>query len=111
MSADLEIIRGSGNIFHDLRHPNADWQQLRARLAVRIIRVLGDRTLAVRAAHGVTGVAAADLSRIRNASVGRFTIDRLMTILASLGQQVEVNVSLRPRRYDRHPTRLAPDAA
>ena len=95
---DFDIIRGSGNVFRDLGHPDADKEQLRALLAVRIIGVLDDRKLTVRAAHEVTGVAAADFSRIRNAKLDRFTIDRLMTILSSLGQQVEVTVDVHPRQ-------------
>jgi predicted XRE-type DNA-binding protein len=98
MKDDMDIIRGSGNLFRDLGHPDADREQLRALLAAKIIGVLDDRKLTVRAAHEVTGVAAADFSRIRRANLGRFTIDRLMTILASLGQQVEVTVDVHPRR-------------
>jgi predicted XRE-type DNA-binding protein len=98
MKDDMDIIRGSGNVFRDLGHPDADREQLRALLAAKIIGVLDDRKLTVRAAHQVTGVAAADFSRIRRANLGRFTIDRLMTILASLGQEVEVTVNVHPRR-------------
>jgi predicted XRE-type DNA-binding protein len=98
MSDDMEIIRGSGNLFRDLGQPDADREQLRALLAAKIIGVLDDRKLTVRAAHEVTGVAAADFSRIRKANLGRFTIDRLMTILSSLGQEVEVSVNVHPRR-------------
>jgi predicted XRE-type DNA-binding protein len=98
MNDDLEIIRGSGNVFRDLGQPDADREQLRALLAARIIGVLDDRKLTVRAAHEMTGVAAADFSRIRKANLGRFTIDRLMTILSSLGQEVEVTVNVHPRR-------------
>ena len=101
MSADMEIIRGSGNVFRDLGHPDADREQLRALLAARIIGVLDERKLTVRAAHEVTGVAAADFSRIRNANLGRFTIDRLMGILGSLGQEVEVTVKVHPRQEGR----------
>jgi predicted XRE-type DNA-binding protein len=97
MNDDMDIIRGSGNVFRDLGHPDADREQLRALLAAKIIGVLDDRKLTVRAAHEATGVAAADFSRIRNANLGRFTIDRLMTILSSLGQDVEVSVDVRPR--------------
>ncbi len=107
MSDDMEIIRGSGNVFRDLGHPEADREQLRALLAAKIIGVLDDRKLTVRAAHEVTGVAAADFSRIRKANLGRFTIDRLMTILSGLGQEVEVSVNVHPRRsaaaMDLHP--------
>jgi predicted XRE-type DNA-binding protein len=97
MSDDMDI-RGSGNLFRDLGHPDADREQLRALLAAQIIGVLDDRKLTVRAAHELTGVAAADFSRIRRANLGRFTIDRLMTILAGLGQDVEVTVRVHPRQ-------------
>jgi predicted XRE-type DNA-binding protein len=99
MTAD--IIRGTGNIFRDLNHPDADREHLRALLAARIIAVLDDRALTVRAAQELTGIAAADFSRIRNATLSRFTIDRLMTILAKLGQQVEVTVTTHPRKTTR----------
>ncbi len=105
---DCDIIRGSGNVFRDLGHADADREQLRALLAARIIGVLDDRKLTVRAAHEVTGVAAADFSRIRNAKLDRFTIDRLMTILSSLGQQVEVTVNVYPRRAGRGGMELRP---
>ena len=66
-------------------------------LAARIIGVLEQRGLTVRAARELTGVAAADFSRIRKADLGRFTIDRLMAILSGLGQEVVVTVDIRPR--------------
>ena len=98
MSDDTDVIRGSGNLFGDLGHPDADCEQLRALLAAQVIGVLDDRKLTVRAAHDLTGVAAADFSRIRKANLGRFTIDRLMTILAGLGQDVDVTVRVQARR-------------
>jgi predicted XRE-type DNA-binding protein len=98
MKKEIEIVRGSGNVFGDLGHPNPDLEQLRAILAARIIKVLDGRGLSVRKAHELTGVAAADFSRIRNANLGRFTVDRLMTVLNRLGQDVAVNVDFRPRR-------------
>jgi predicted XRE-type DNA-binding protein len=51
--------------------------------------------LSVRAAQARTGIAAADFSRIRNADLGRFTVDRLMSIINRLGPRVEVKVKIR----------------
>jgi len=93
----IEIVRGSGNVFRDFNDPNPDLEQLRAILAARIIKVLDARKLSVRKAHDLTGVAAADFSRIRQAKFGRFTIDRLMSILNRLDQEVEVSVNVHPR--------------
>jgi predicted XRE-type DNA-binding protein len=92
-----EVIHGSGNVFRDLGRPDADLEQLRAILASKIIGVLDDRGISVRKAAEVTGIDAGDFSRIRRANLGRFTVDRLMTILARLDQEVEVAVSVRPK--------------
>jgi predicted XRE-type DNA-binding protein len=96
MSDEIEIVRGSGNAFRDFGHPNADLEQLKAILAAKIIGVLDDKTISVRKAQAATGIAAADFSRIRNAQLDRFTVDRLMTILNRLDQRVKVRVSVQP---------------
>lgn len=41
------------------------------------------------------GIAAADSSRIRKADLGRFTVDRLMSIINRLGSRVEVKIKVR----------------
>jgi predicted XRE-type DNA-binding protein len=87
-----ELVRGSGNVFRDLGHSNADVQQFKSILAAEIIKMLDRERLTVRAAHERTGVAAADFSRIRNADLGRFTVDRLMSIINRLGSRIEVRV-------------------
>jgi predicted XRE-type DNA-binding protein len=96
MSDEIEIVRGSGNVFRDFGHPNADLEQLKAILAAKIIGVLDDKAISVRKAQAATGIAAADFSRIRNAQLDRFTVDRLMTVLNRLDQRVKVRVSVQP---------------
>src|SRR3984885_16322605 len=91
----LDVVRGSGNVFRDLGRDSADVEQFKAILAAEIIKALDRGHLTVRAAHGRTGIAAADFSRIRNADLGRFTADRLMSILNRLGSRVEVKVRVR----------------
>ena len=93
-SEKLEVVRGSGNVFRDLGHENADAEQFKAILAAEIIKALDRERLTVRAAHSRTGTAAADFSRIRNADLGRFTVDRLISIINRLGSRVEVKVRL-----------------
>ena len=92
----MELVRGSGNVFRDFGTANADAEQLRSILAAQIIKALDERELTGREAESLTGIAAADFSRIRRANLGRFTIDRLMTILNRLNRQVEVTVVVRP---------------
>ena len=91
----LPVVRGSGNVFRDIGHDNADVQQCKAILAAEIIKALDRDGLSVRRAHSRTGIAAADFSRIRNANLGRFTVDRLMSIINRLGSRVEVKIRVR----------------
>lgn len=91
----LDVVRGSGNVFRDLGHKNADAEQFKAILAAEIIKAVDREGLTVRSAHRRTGIAAADFSRIRNADLDRFTLDRLMAILNLLGSRVEVKVRVR----------------
>jgi len=91
----LKVVRGSRNVFRHLGYKNADAQQFKAILAAEIIKALDRDGLTLRAAHDRTGIAAADFSRIRNADLGRFTVDRLMSIINRLGSRVEVKVRVR----------------
>jgi predicted XRE-type DNA-binding protein len=94
---EFELVRGSGNLYRDMGDANAEVLQLKATLAGKIIEVLDEQKISVRRAHELTGFAAADFSRVRQAKLQRFTVDRLMQMLAKLDQDVDVSVSIRPR--------------
>ena len=95
---DIELVEGSGNVFRDFDDPLADLKQAKALLAARIIAVLDDRELSVRKAASRTGFAAADFSRVRNADLWRFTLDRLMRMLAMLDRRIRVTVHVEGSR-------------
>ena len=82
--ADFELVDGTGNVFRNLGDPDEALKQTKALLAADIISALDGSGFSVRKAGEATGFAAADFSRIRNANLGRFTIDRLMRILTAL---------------------------
>ena len=92
---EIELMHGSGNVFRDFGRPDADVMQAKALLASEIIKMLDRERLTVRAAHARTRIAAADFSRIRRCDLGRFTLDRLMTILNRLGARVEFKIKVR----------------
>ncbi len=94
---EFELVRGSGNVFADLGMEDADNQQLKALLAAKIIGVLDEHELSTRAAERLTGVKHSEFVRIRKPYLKRFTSDRLIAILNKLGQQVTVEVDVRPR--------------
>lgn len=90
--SDLELVEGTGNVFRDLDDPEADLKHAKAVLAARVIAALDGRGLSVRNAAALTGFAAADFSRVRNADLGRFTLDRLMKMLASLDTDLRITI-------------------
>ncbi|MBM2715725.1 XRE family transcriptional regulator [Mesorhizobium caraganae] len=101
---DMELVHGSGNVFRDFNRDDADLLQAKAIMASEIIKILDERSWTTRKAQDATGISHADFSRIRRVNLGRFTLDRLMTVLTSLGQEVELSVSVRPRSNSAHPT-------
>ncbi len=97
MRDELDVQRGSGNVFRDFGDPDADIQQLKAILAAKIIGILDDDGLSVRQAAKQSGIDPTDLSKIRHADLERFAIDRLMKMVNRLGHRVDVDVSVIPR--------------
>ena len=94
----MDVVRGTGNVFRDLGSKNPDADQFKAILAAEIIKALDRERLTVRQANARTRIAAADFSRIRNADLDRFTVDRLMAILNRLGSRIEVKERVRRER-------------
>ncbi len=92
MTEELEVVRGSDNPFRDVGLPDADTLLLKADMAAEIIRILRKRRLSQRKAAEITGLAQPDISRLKNADLRGFTIDRLVTVLSRLNHSVELKV-------------------
>jgi predicted XRE-type DNA-binding protein len=100
MNDDFELIRGSWNVYQDFDHRNAGLEQARAIVCSKIIQILDDKKLSTRDAERLTGVSHTEFSRIRNAKLQRFTLDRIITILGKLDPQVVINIT-----FDSHPAK------
>ena len=92
---DMELIHGSGNVFHDFGRPNAGLAQARAIVAAKIIGILDDRGFSIREVEKMTSVSHSEFSRMRNAQLRRFTLDRMIRILGKLDAEVEANMTFR----------------
>ncbi len=95
MSDEMELVRGSDNPFEDVGLPDADTKLIKADLAAEIVSILRERHLTGAAAAKLVGIQTADISRIRNADLARFTIDRLVHILNRLNRHVEMRVTVK----------------
>ncbi len=65
---------------------------MKHQVARRIVTTLEDRHLTARAGAAAAGIDAADVQRIRNGDLTRFTLDRLIRIVCRLGHRVEIVV-------------------
>jgi predicted XRE-type DNA-binding protein len=93
MDEELEVVRGSGNIFADVGLPNAEERHMKSRLAVIVLKRQEELKLTVRAAAKLAKCDAADIQRIRNADLKKFTIDRLIRYAINMGCKVELKVT------------------
>ncbi len=93
----IETEKCSGNVFRDFACTDADVRQAKALLGTQIMKILDQEGLSTRQAEARTGVSHSEFSRLRPAKFSRFTIHRLMAILARLGQEVELSVTVHPR--------------
>lgn len=96
MSEEIELVRGSSNVYRDFNVPDADIRQAKAILAAKIIGILDERNWSTRKAEEMTGVNHSEFSRIRRPKLERFTIDRLIAILNRLNQRVDFSVNVIP---------------
>lgn len=90
----IELVRGSGNVFRDADLPKPDELQAKANIGAEILGILNERKISATEAGKITGAGQADISRIRNADLAKFTIDRLIRILRKLDPDVHVDVTV-----------------
>lgn len=94
---EFELVHGSDNVFRDVGLPDPDTKLVKADLATAIIKAQREQGLTNAATAKRAGVQEADISRIRNADLNRFTIDRLVRIAQRLDPQVHLVVTHAPR--------------
>lgn len=93
MMSDDDIIRGTDNVFADMGDADAEAKRLKAKIAADIIATLNAKQLSVREAGRLAGMDGADIQRIRNADLSRFTIDRLVRVAYRLGRKIDIKLS------------------
>lgn len=98
-SGDAEdgVTRGTGNVFADLGYPDADERQTKLRLAHAINDIIARRRLNQAAAAATLGVGQPKVSALANYKLQGFSVDRLMTFLTALDQDVEIVIRPKPR--------------
>src|SRR5215813_1917717 len=91
-SKKMEVEVGSGNVFADLGFPDAAELDIKVRLAVEIIRIISARRLSQVAAAALLKINQPKVSALKNYKLDGFSVERLMTFLLRLGQDVEIRI-------------------
>lgn len=96
-AAEDAITRGTDNVFADLGYPDAEERQTRLRLAHAINSVIARRHLTQAAAASKLAINQPKVSALANYRLEGFSVERLMSFLTALDQDVEIVVKNKPR--------------
>jgi predicted XRE-type DNA-binding protein len=96
-----EYTRSSGNVFADLGLPDSDELLAKAALAGQIASIIRHRHLTQVEAACVLGTGQPKISELLAGKLDGFSIERLIRYLNSLGRDVQILVTPKPRRRER----------
>jgi predicted XRE-type DNA-binding protein len=93
----IPVTPGSGNVFADMGLPEPEEELTKAQLASHIRYIIKRRRLTQVAAATLMGIDQPKVSALLNGRLTNFSSDRLMRLLAALGQDVDITIRNKPR--------------
>jgi predicted XRE-type DNA-binding protein len=99
MSNPLEYTLGSGNVFADLHHPDAEEALLKAQLAREIGAAIREKQLTQAAAGALLGLDQPKVSALVRGRLTGFSVERLLRCLTALERDVTITVG--PKKRER----------
>jgi len=94
----MKMTKSSGSVFADLGLPKPEERLLKAQLASQIARTIASRKLTQSTAAAIMGIDQPKVSHLLHGRLAGFSVDRLLTWLTELGQDVDIIVRTPPRR-------------
>jgi len=91
-----QVIRSSGNVFADMRLPNAAELDTKARLGAALNLTVKRQRLTQAQVATALGINQPKVSALLNYKLEGFSVERLMYFLVALGQDVEIVVKSKP---------------
>jgi len=89
----VHVEPSSGNAFADLGLADAAALNTKVRLAAEINRLIKDRRLTQVSAAECLEVSQPKISALKSYKLDGFSVERLMSLLLALGQDVEIRIS------------------
>ncbi len=103
---ELQCIPSCGNVFADLDLPDPELLLAKAKLSIKIERLMKERRLTQKQAAKLMGLTQPNVSDLLRGRLDGFTLDCLFRCLDALGQEIEIVV--RPKKAnDEAATRLS----
>jgi predicted XRE-type DNA-binding protein len=106
---EAAITRGTRNVFADLGYADAEERQTKLRLAYAINGIIERLRMTQVGAAGKLGINQPKVSALANYKLDGFSVERLMTFLTALDQDVEIVIKKKPK--SRSAARIAVIAA
>jgi predicted XRE-type DNA-binding protein len=88
----IEYEIGSGNVYADLGHPDAEEMSVKSQLTHIIQKEIEQRNITQAEAGKIIGIDQSDVSRLLKGRLRMFSIERLFQFLNRLGYTVELKV-------------------
>ena len=107
----IPILKSSGNVFADLRLPNAQEKHTKVRLAVAINRILADLRLSQSRAARHLRINQPKISALSHYRLDGFSVERLMHFLTRLGCDIEIVIRPHTKPRSTKPSRILVSAA
>jgi len=96
-AADINVTESSGNVFADMGLAEPGEELTKAQLASHIREAIRRQRLTQVAAAARMGIDQPKVSALLNGRLANLSAARLMRLLTSLGQDVEITVTTKPR--------------
>lgn len=96
-AVNSRVTRSSGNVFSDLRLPDAAELDTKVRLAAALHRIAEQRGLTQAELAVALRIGQPKVSALLHYKLDGFSVERLMRFLVDLGQDVQIVVKAPPR--------------
>ena len=97
---DLTITPSCGNVFADLNLPYPEILLAKAKMCLKISRLIRERKLTQAKAANLMGLTQPNVSDLLRGRLDGFTLDRLFRCLDALDQEVEIIVRPKQMRIE-----------
>ena len=94
-----QLCEGGGNVFAELGFLHPEQELLKALLTIQIRRIIKERNLNQVQAAEVLRIGQQQISALKNNRLSSFSVGRLIELLVTLGQDVEI--AIRPAQKAR----------